>query len=187
MVEIKKGDFVVAKVDINSIEKRSVGLVEEANKKEIKIFFVGKKKTITSNKNELEYLDLTKTGKPYEKKICNVCHLLKDRLGEFAINQTDAQGRKTTRPSCNMCRINIDGDKFLPSEKKRMDSIKPKNIFICPLCNKTSIVGVTANLVRDHDHHTGKGRAWICDSCNTGLGRFKDDPKKQDLLFLYPL
>jgi len=40
-----------------------------------------------------------------------------------------------------------------------------------------TIVGITANLVRDHDHETGKGREWICDSCNTGLGRFKDDTK----------
>lgn len=30
-------------------------------------------------------------------------------------------------------------------------------------------------MVLDHDHTTGKPRAWICDSCNTGLGRFKDN------------
>ncbi len=44
-----------------------------------------------------------------------------------------------------------------------------------PNLHEKTIVGVTANLVRDHDHETGKGREWICDSCNTGLGRFKDD------------
>jgi len=38
-----------------------------------------------------------------------------------------------------------------------------------------SIAGITANLVKDHNHQTGAGREWICDSCNTGLGRFKDD------------
>ena len=26
-----------------------------------------------------------------------------------------------------------------------------------------------------HDHKTGRPRAWICDSCNTGIGRFKDE------------
>ncbi|WP_230380692.1 endonuclease domain-containing protein [Helicobacter pylori] len=31
--------------------------------------------------------------------------------------------------------------------------------------------------MRDHNHDTGQGREWICDSCNTGLGRFKDNPK----------
>ena len=40
-----------------------------------------------------------------------------------------------------------------------------------------SIADVTAKLVKDHDHDTGMARDWICDSCNTGLGRFKDDVK----------
>lgn len=40
---------------------------------------------------------------------------------------------------------------------------------------KKTIPGLTSKVVLDHDHKTGKGRAWICDSCNTGLGRFKDD------------
>ena len=26
----------------------------------------------------------------------------------------------------------------------------------------------------DHNHHTGNIREFICDSCNTGLGRFKN-------------
>ena len=70
---------------------------------------------------------------------------------EFDINQTDAKGRKTTRPSCKVCRVDIDGVPLKPSEKKRLDAISPKDIFTCPICRKTSIVGITANLVRDHD------------------------------------
>ncbi len=51
---------------------------------------------------------------------------------------------------------------------------KPEKYFECPICGKGSIPGITANLVIDHDHETGKARDWLCDSCNTGLGRFKD-------------
>ena len=43
-----------------------------------------------------------------------------------------------------------------------------------PICQKRSIVGVTAKIVADHNHHTGDIRDFICDSCNTGLGRFKN-------------
>ena len=52
---------------------------------------------------------------------------------------------------------------------------KTKPFLSCPVCEKRSIVAVTANIVADHDHDTGMAREWICDSCNTGLGRFKDD------------
>ena len=63
------------------------------------------------------------------------------------------------------------------AERKRMNEKRPPNktVFVCPVCEKRTIVGITANIVADHDHETGKGREWICDSCNTGLGRFKDD------------
>ncbi len=56
-----------------------------------------------------------------------------------------------------------------------MDMKRPpdETVFVCPICEKRTIVDITVRIVRDHK--TGKGRAWICDSCNTGLGRFKDD------------
>lgn len=175
MSNIKIGDYIVATKNIDGIPVRAVGLVKNVSAEEITIFFVGANKTVNTDGNHVDYLDIKKTGKPYEKKICNICHLLKDRLKEFDINQTDAKGRKTTRPTCKVCRVAIDGEHLKPAERRKLDAINPKDIFTCPICKKTSIVAVTANLVRDHDHDTGNGRTWICDSCNTGLGRFKDD------------
>lgn len=174
---IEVGSYVVATRDINNIRERSVGLVADVSGGKIVVFFIGASKTVETDSNHVAFLDIKKTGKPYKKKICNICHLLKDDMEEFDINQTDAKGRKTTRPSCKGCRIAIDGEHLKPEEKRRLESIKPKGIFTCPICQKTSIVDVTAKFVIDHDHKTGKGREWICDSCNTGLGRFKDDPK----------
>ncbi len=175
MTLIKINDFVIAKTKISTIEKNSVGLVADVNNQNVTVFFIGKKQTLIVSLSNVEFLDVTQTGKPYPVKICNVCHILKNDYEDFDINQTDAQGRKTTRPSCTVCRVGIDGVAFLRAESKRMDSIKPTLLFNCPICEKMSIVGVTANIVKDHDHKTGMGREWICDSCNTGLGRFKDD------------
>jgi len=175
--ELKKGDYVVAIRDIDSIKKNSVGLVAEISENIVTVFFIGAIKTIEVKKDDIAYLDITKTGKGYKYKICNICHILKDYFKDFAINQTDAKGQKTTRPTCKDCRIEMEGVPLNAAEKRRMEAIKPKGVYTCPICQKTSIVGITAKFVIDHDHKTGKAREWICDSCNTGLGRFKDDPE----------
>ena len=172
---MKVDDFVVINKHVNDIEKNAVGIIKEIEGAFFTVFFIGKQIELKLTKGEISFLDISKTGKPYKYKICNVCHVLKEDFVDFDINQTDAKGRKTTRPTCKSCRVKIDGVPIAPAEKEKLDARKPEKFFICPICKKASIPGVTANLVRDHDHHTGKARDWICDSCNTGLGRFKDD------------
>lgn len=170
-------DFVILKTPIRDLLENSVGILKALSEKDnqASVFFIGKRVHLNVDINNISYLDIHKTGKPYEYKICNVCHILKRDKEDFDINQTDAQGRKTTRPSCKSCRVNIDGVALKTEEKKKLDAIKPTRFFICPICEKASIPEITANVVRDHDHLTGNAREWICDSCNTGLGRFKDN------------
>jgi len=172
---IKVNDFVILTKKYKNLDKNSVGFVENVTSSKAKVFFIGKNVEINIDLSKIEFLDVTQTGKPHKYKICNVCHILKEDYKDFDINQTDALGRKTTRPTCTECRKAIDGIALKLSEKKRMNEIKPEKFFICPICKKSSIPYVTANLVIDHDHDTGNAREWICDSCNTGLGRFKDN------------
>lgn len=172
---IKVNDFVILLENKSGLEINSVGFVKDIKGKRAKIFFIGKLQEVDIDVCEVEFLDVTQTGKPHKYKICNVCHILKEDYKDFDINQTDAQGRKTTRPTCIECRKTIDGIPLKTSEKNRMLAERPSIFFVCPICKKASIPGVTANLVIDHNHETGNARTWICDSCNTGLGRFKDD------------
>lgn len=175
---IKLNDIVINKISIRGILQNSVGIIKAINGEGAIILFVGKNKLLRVAFEKLSVIDADQTGKGYDNKICNICHILKE-TDDFDINQTDAKGRKTTRPSCKECRKGIDGIQLTTVERNRMNKLKPTNgsVFECPICLKTTIVGITANLVRDHDHKTGLGREWICDSCNTGLGRFKDDSK----------
>ena len=172
-------DFVLAKKKLGPIKKGAVGIIKRISGSQLTVFFIGSGKIIKTGETNIQFLDIEQTGKPYKKKICNICHILKDNKKDFDINQTDVRGRKTTRPSCKECRKNIEGLKLSSAEKKKLDKVAPKrkDIFICPICEKRTIVGITVHIVRDHNHKTGKARAWICDSCNTGLGRFKDNIK----------
>lgn len=172
---IKKNDFVIYKIQNEKLPLNSVGIVKDVESNNVSVFFVSIQKEIIVPIDSITFLDVTQTGKPYKNKVCNVCHVLKEDFIDFEVNQTDSKGRKTTRPSCRSCRKKIDGINLKGAEKRKLEAIKPKHFFICPICEKGSIPGVTANLVKDHDHETGKARAWLCDSCNTGLGRFKDN------------
>lgn len=176
---VQKYDFVILTEKVNGLEQNSVGFVKEVTKTTVTVFFIGKLKEIKVSLQKIKKIDVSKTGRPkgtakeFLTKICNVCHILKP-IDEFEINQNSVVGR-TRRPTCRSCRKQIDGVALKTSEKQRMQEIKPQTFFICPICKKASIPGITANLVIDHDHTTGNAREWICDSCNTGLGRFKDD------------
>ena len=123
---------------------------------------------------EIHEIDVLDTGDKKSHKICNVCHCLLP-VENFARNQTNLHGI-VRRPSCKRCRTDIDKRALKSSQAKQMEKNKPPvdSPFKCPICQRKSIVGVTAKIVADHNHHTGDIRDFICDSCNTGLGRFKN-------------
>lgn len=54
---------------------------------------------------------------------------------------------------------------------EQLAEMKAQHGGICAICLRS------AKLVIDHDHQSGKVRALLCGSCNSGLGFFKDNPK----------
>ncbi len=123
---------------------------------------------------EIEQINVLGTGDKFDYKICNICHRLLS-IEHFEPNQRNKHGI-VRRPSCKRCRTDIDKRAPKSSQAKHKEKERPKkgDHFQCPICQKRSIVGITARIVADHDHHTGDIRDFICDSCNTGLGRFKN-------------
>ncbi len=157
------------------IKNNEIGIIVNEEENISTIFFIISGKIITLSKNDFDYFDSQKTGDSFNKKICNVCHRLLPTT-QFSKNQNGKGDRTVRRSSCDECRKVIDGVKVPLSEKRKWKALKPEyKPFQCPICLKTTIPGLTSKIVLDHDHSTGKVRGWIYDSCNTGIGRFKDD------------
>lgn len=172
--------FIFAKKNIkisgsSQIQKDDVGIIESESKESAPVFFIRIWKRVDLNKNDFEIIDVRKTGDGFSKKICNVCHKLK-KTTEFAKNQNAKNNRSVRRPSCKDCRVKMEGVGVSRADKLKWLKKKPVNEpFECPICSKRTIAGITSKVVLEHDHRSGKVRGWVCDSCNTGIGRFKDD------------
>lgn len=158
-----------------TINQYEIGILKEESPSTYSVTFAKSNITLDVDKSLISFFDPKETGDLFQKKVCNVCNRLLD-VELFQKNQNAVNNRPVKRPSCNHCRKIIDGVNLSSAGKKQLDNVKPHmEIWTCPICKKTTIPGLTSKVVRDHNHNTGKPRAWICDSCNTGLGRFKDD------------
>ena len=178
--------FVVALRDIplgsrGIVYKDDVGIIKAGDES---IFFVRLWQNVTLPPDDYQVIDVTKTGDEFPKKICNICHKLLDTT-LFARNQNNIN-RSVRRPSCQECRKTLEGKSPTPKEKLHWLKTKPHlEPFECPICGKRTIAGVTSKVDLDHNHRTGEIRGWICDSCNTGIGRFKDDIQILDRAIKY--
>ena len=167
--------FVYLNTKISDLEENIIGIVRKEESEKIFVEFIKPNKKVLLNRKHLTDFNPMKTGDQYDKKVCNVCHKLLN-VDEYAKNQNGKNNRTVRRPSCNSCRVHIDGVSVSSKDKKLWNQKKIElEIFTCPICNKTTIPGLTSKIVLDHNHKDGKVNGWICDSCNTGLGRFRDD------------
>ena len=161
----------------NKIRSGSVGVVTNINLDEIYVNFLGDNITTLCLRNNLLLVIPNEYGDGKENKICNMCHRVLKTIF-FDKNQNGINNRTVRRPSCVDCRKLVDGKGVQRIEKKIFEKTKPfLEVFSRLICEKTTIPGLTSKVVLNHDHSTGKVTGWICDSCNTGLGRFKDDIK----------
>lgn len=175
---LNKFAFAKKKINISdklSIEKGDVGIIKSYTKIGALIFFIRAWQGVELNKNDFQIFDVKKTGDAFPKKICNICHKRLD-TNKFAKNQNAINNRSVRRPSCTDCRKHLEGVNMTAKTKAEWAKKKPQNVpFECPICAKRTIAGITSKIVLDHNHRNGEARGWVCDSCNTGIGRFKDD------------
>lgn len=94
-----------------------------------------------------------------EKGICVNCHKVPAHPGKSSCDLCLLKKRINTRNRV----MKINGAWYW-SKLKEQDNK-------CAICQ-----GFMKTINIDHDHATGKVRGLLCTSCNTSLGKFKDNP-----------
>jgi hypothetical protein len=158
-----------------SLLEGEVGVLVDQGKDISQVYFLRPNSKFSVSSKIIHSIDPTEYGDSFDYKICNVCHRI-HKTDFFDLNQNGKNNRPVRRPSCKDCRKDIDGVAMSAKDKKEWEKTKPINTnFECPICKKITIAGITSKVVLNHDHQSGRILGWICDSCNTGLGRFKDN------------
>ncbi|MDR2905333.1 MAG: endonuclease VII domain-containing protein [Helicobacteraceae bacterium] len=173
------GEFAYLKKQVGRLPQFSVGIIEGESTTIFgniyEIQFVPDNTKISLIKDEVVLFNPLETGDAFSHKVCNVCHRFLP-TSNFARNQNGKGDRIIRRPSCEDCRKEMEGKAISHKEKKEWELKKPSFIiWECPICHKRTIPDLTSKVVLDHNHKTGEVRGWICDSRNTGIGRFKDE------------
>lgn len=107
----------------------------------------------------------------------------------------------TGRPRCEQCIVELQiangelgpeaGIISVRAERTRMHGLTVEQFAgmaaeqrnACAICG--TIPPSIADLVIDHNHHTGEVRGLLCLACNTGLGLLKDSPDVLDAALAY--
>lgn len=115
-----------------------------------------------------------------EGRECSVCGVYKP-WDDFYKSTSIRTGY---RPDCREC-----GKEAARAQRRRSDPVEKAIILArdselrikrreklagTPRAESCEICGQKVTTVYDHDHGTGVFRGWLCSSCNSGLGFFKD-------------
>ena len=164
-------------VAAGTIEQFDVVIQELFTDHESQVLVLRTNTRVTLPTKHLVAFDITKVGDRFDTKLCDRCFKLLPTEEMFSNNRLKKGDVITKRPSCKTCRKLKDGVNVSRADRETWGKARPKDFspFKCPICEKTTSVGVT-KVVLDHCHKTGRVRGWVCESCNTGIGRFDDSP-----------
>ena len=161
----------------NNLEPFDVGIIVNAQGENYSVKFLRENKEILTHRNYIKFFKISETGDEFVNKVCDRCFKYLNTANMYEDNRIKKGGKKTKRPSCRACRKIKNGKSISKKDRNSWNLQKPSEYspFTCPICEKTTICGIS-KIVLDHCHQTGNVRGWICESCNTGIGRFDDDP-----------
>jgi hypothetical protein len=105
-------------------------------------------------------------------RVCSRCNEAKDPA-EFYENVRHKDGRKRVCKDCHRDWHLRTSYGITPEIYKKLQSLNDGG---CHICSNKNTNGKRLSV--DHDHDTGLVRGLLCEDCNLGIGRFKDDEKR---------
>lgn len=104
---------------------------------------------------------------PIPCRICNKCMQHKP-LTDFA-NDKGRRDEFKRHPVCKSCM------RLHTQTVQRIKKTAPPKPSVCECCGRNPDTDRTIRgWAMDHNHSTHEFRGWICQTCNIGLGHFKD-------------
>lgn len=107
---------------------------------------------------------------------CRICKELK-AFDLFPQNKSYKTGKATICKPCSAKQAFEYRNPIREAERKynlsTQQVLELKAKTCCDICGNTNIKNKA--LCIDHNHITGKVRGVLCDACNTGIGKLKDD------------
>ena len=123
---------------------------------------------------DTKQLDLFKKDKPLVKDThdLKICYICKDSFPLDGFPWSDG-GKKWHRRECKDCYSKLTRDRYYLKKNRLL----PDDTYTCPICSigAEDSVGKKTVWNLDHCHDTKKFRDYLCSTCNTGLGFFKDE------------
>ena len=111
---------------------------------------------------------------------------------------TDNRAKSKRASACKTCCLEAKALDYKKHRGKRLayrrsylygvsqgdyETLHNKSKGVCGICGCAE--GSKMALAVDHCHKSGKVRGLLCNNCNNGLGRFKDDPDLLQLAIKY--
>ncbi len=110
------------------------------------------------------------------KKTCSSCEVIKD-AEDFYIDKRILDGLESLCKTCSKVKKrNFEIKRQYGINQQEYEELLYKQNNQCAICS-SSVPGSKriSRFSIDHCHKTGKIRGLLCNSCNNGLGRFKDN------------
>lgn len=113
---------------------------------------------------------------------CTKCGLTKP-ASEFYQDNSRRSGKSRKMTCCRTCNLQSGRSKRLAAKKhfgsgfnRKLSQERPPEGTPCQVCNRPMVYHRSARLMCfDHDPNTHEFRGWICQNCNTAIGKLGDN------------